>query len=203
MFNSLTGTLTGKFPQRALLDTGGVEWDLVVPDSSLGALPAVGERARVFVWMQHTESAMTLYGFASEADRRLFLDLTKVDGVGPRSAVRIMCAAGRERLVAALEGGDVAALEKIPGLGKKTAQKMLLALRGKLSLDDARAAPSAASRGEFGDVVDALAGMGYDRRRAAEAVAKVAGELRGGANAPAAGKEFEDALFRRAIVELA
>ncbi|MCR4823068.1 MAG: Holliday junction branch migration protein RuvA [Treponema sp.] len=158
MFNSLTGIITGKFPQKLFLDVNGVEWDLIVPDTTLDDLPKLGEKARVFTWLQHTDSAMALYGFASSKDRDLFFDLNKVDGVGPKSAVKIMSSIQRDQLIASLENGDLAALEKIPGLGKKTAQKMLLALKGKLTLDeDLPGTKVLVNRGgEYADVVAAL-----------------------------------------------
>ena len=72
MFNSLTGIITGKYPLRLTLETNGIEWDLTVPDSALDKLPAVGQTGRVFTWLQHTDMAMVLFGFASEDDRSLF-----------------------------------------------------------------------------------------------------------------------------------
>lgn len=73
MFNSITGTITGKFPKQLFLENNGIEWDLVVPDSNLELLPAVGEKTKVYTWIQHTENAMALFGFASAEERSLFL----------------------------------------------------------------------------------------------------------------------------------
>ena len=89
MFNSLSGIITGKFPQKLFIDTHGIEWDVTVPDSALDKLPDIGSEGRVFVWMQHTDNLMNLYGFASDRDRSLFFDLLKVDGIGPKGAVKI------------------------------------------------------------------------------------------------------------------
>lgn len=212
MFNSLSGVITGKFPQSLFLETGGIEWELIVPDTSLDDLPDVGGKARVFTWMQHTDSAMNLFGFASAKDRELFFDLNKVEGLGPKSAVRIMSSIRRELLVASLESGNLAALEKIPGLGKKTAQKMLLTLKGRLTLDEEAPGSKAAARrsGEYGDVVSALMSMGYDRRDVEDSVSRLVEELdkeeaRDGEvpfkDRPREAKE--EILFRRAIVVLA
>ena len=99
MFNSLTGIITGKFPKQVFIDTNGVEWDLCVPDSNLDMLPPVGNEARIFTWLQHTDQLMTLYGFASAEERTVFLDLLKVDGVGPKGAVKIMSAVSSGRLM--------------------------------------------------------------------------------------------------------
>ncbi len=212
MFNSLTGTITQKLPQKLCLDTQGIEWDIIVPDTSLDALPHVGERARVFTYLQHTDAVMTLFGFASERDRALFFDLLKVDGVGPKSAVKIMSSIALEQLVVALDDGNLAALEKIPGLGKKTAQKMLLALKGKLTLDEGGSKQSVVQKpgGAYADVISALTNMGYDRRDVEAVITRLVDELK---NAPAASGEKaftdmlpsakEEMLFRRAIVELA
>ena len=131
MYNSLTGIITGKFPKQLLLDTHGIEWDLCVPDSNLELFPPVGSEAKVYTWLQHTDVLMTLFGFATADERTLFLDLLKVDGVGPKGAVKIMSSASSSRLLEVLERGDVEMLEKIPGVGKKTAGKMMLQLKGK------------------------------------------------------------------------
>ena len=206
MFNAISGILTAKFPQKVFIENNGIEWEIVVPDTSVDALPNVGENAKVYTWLQHTENAMTLFGFASPKDRDLFFDLNKVEGVGPKSAVKIMSSIAREQLVASLESGDLAALEKIPGLGKKTAQKMLLALKGKLTLDDDVPGLKAASSrgGEFADVINSLAAMGYDKKQVEIAVSKIVGDLRASGAFDGAGKkEQEDAIFRRALVELA
>ncbi len=208
MFNSLSGIITGKFPQKLFIDTHGIEWDLTVPDTSLDALPDVGKQGRVYVWMQHTDNAMTLYGFASTQDRDLFFDLNKVDGLGPKSAIKIMSSIARDQLISSLDSGDLAALEKIPGLGKKTAQKMLLALKGKLTLDDnipGRQLSGQGRGGEFADVITALTGMGYDKRQVEEAISKLAEEIKK-TDKSFSGKSKEaqeEILFRRAIVALA
>ena len=122
MFNSLTGTITGKFPQKVFIDTHGIEWDVSVPDSALDKLPAVGETGRIYTWMQHTDVLMVRYGFASTSDRALFLDLLKVGGIGPKGALKIMSNVSPSELTAVLDSGNLAALEKIPGVGKKTAE---------------------------------------------------------------------------------
>lgn len=205
MFNSLSGTITGKFPQKVFIETHGIEWDVTIPDTSLDMLPAVGQECRVFTYLQHTDSSMTLFGFASDSDRSLFFDLLKVDGVGPKSAVKIMSSIAREQLISALDSGNLAALEKIPGLGKKTAQKMLLQLKGKLTLDeDTAGSVKTVRNGEFSDVVAALCDMGYEKRMVEEAVARLSEEFKNGGDFEGKTKEAkEELIFRRAIVELA
>ena len=204
MFNSLTGIITGKFPKQLFLDTHGIEWDICVPDSNLELLPTVGSEAKVYTWLQHTDVLMTLYGFASADERTLFLDLLKVDGVGPKGALKIMSSASSSRLTEILERGDVEMLEKIPGVGKKTAGKMMLQLKGKLTLSQTTNVVRYERPAAFADVIESLASMGYDKRLVEQKVASLAEAMSAEpAFAEKAQKEKEDLIFRRAIVELA
>lgn len=204
MFNSLTGIITGKFSRQLLLDTHGIEWDLCVPDSNLELFPPVGSEAKVYTWLQHTDVLMTLFGFATADERTLFLDLLKVDGVGPKGAVKIMSSASSSRLLEVLERGDVEMLEKIPGVGKKTAGKMMLQLKGKLTLSQTSNVVRVEKPAAFADVIDSLASMGYEKRLVEQKVAVLAETLNADpAFASKSQKEKEDLIFRRAIVELA
>ena len=205
MFNSFTGTITFKGGQRVFIDTHGIEWDLCVPEGSIIALPGVGESARLYTWMQHTDAVMNLYGFASPADRELFLNLLKVDGIGPKGAVKIMSNISASDLATVLESGDLDRLQKVPGVGKKTAGKMLLALKGKLSLsDDSTSSSSAKEALPFADVALALSNMGYEKKTAEAAVAKIVKDLSADTSFTSQSQvQKEDMIFRRAIVELA
>lgn len=206
MFNSLSGIITAKLPKQVFIETNGIEWDLCVPDSNLDMLPPVGNEARVFTWLQHTDQLMTLYGFASADERSLFLDLLKVDGVGPKGAVKIMSSVSSSRLMEILENGDLEMLEKIPGVGKKTAGKMILTLKGKLKLSENTgvAVVRVAAAGPYADVVSSLASMGYDKRLVEQKIAQLVEVLSGQSDfAEKSQKEREDLLFRRALVELA
>ncbi|MBP5697568.1 MAG: Holliday junction branch migration protein RuvA [Treponema sp.] len=205
MFNSFTGTITFKGPQKLCIDTHGIEWELTVPESSLLDIPPVGQEGRVYTWLQHTDALMNLYGFASESDRELFLNLLKVDGIGPKGAVKIMSNISATDLASVLESGDVDRLQKVPGVGKKTAGKMLLALKGKLSLsEDSSVSLPKKDALPFADVALALSNMGYDKKTAEAAVAKIAGRL---AEDPSFASQSqvqkEEFVFRQAIVELA
>ncbi len=202
MFNSITGTITGKFSKQLFLENNGIEWDLVVPDSNLELLPPVGEKTRVYTWIQHTENAMALFGFSSAEERSLFFDLLKVDGVGPKGAVKIMSSATSGELKQTLESGDVALLEKIPGIGKKTAGKMMLALKGKLTLQQDSQTITITKQSEFADVVNSLVSMGYDRRQVEQKIAEISTTEEKLLNGKSQ-KEKEDIVFRKAIVELA
>lgn len=205
MFNSLSGIITGKFPQKLFIDTHGIEWDVTVPDSALDKLPSVGSEGRVYVWMQHTDNLMNLYGFASDRDRQLFFDLLKVDGIGPKGAVKIMNNTTTDQLVSILENGDLAMLEKVPGVGKKTAAKMLLQLKGKLTLEsDGGTTAVRKASSPYADVITALVDMGYDKAKAGDAVARIADQFAGDESfASGSQSAREDLIFRRAIVELA
>jgi len=192
MFNSIHGTVTGKYGWGVCLLTGGIEWEIAVPATDMTRLPLLGEEGRVFTWLYHRETEMKLYGFASDERRATFLELLKVDGVGPKGALKIMGGIGQEELEQALETEDLSRLEAVPGLGKKTAQKMILALKGRLALT------KTVSETPYADLVEALVGMGYDKKAATEALAKAESELPAGA----AGAEKEKLLFKQAIVLL-
>jgi len=204
MFNSITGIITAKFPKQLFLDNNGIEWDICVPDSNLELLPPVGNEAKVYTWLQHTENLMSLYGFASAEERSVFLDLLKVDGVGPKGAVKIMSSVSSGRLNDVLERGDVEMLEKIPGVGKKTAAKMMLALKGKLKLSESNPSINVQSASPYSDVVTSLVSMGYDKRLVEQKVSQLAETISSQPDfASKNQKDREDLIFRRAIVELA
>ena len=194
MFNSIRGIITEKSIDSVHLETGGVEWDIAVPSTDLAALPPVGKEGRVFTWLYHKEDQMRLFGFAGDRRRATFLELLKVEGIGPRGALKIMGGIGQEELEQALENEDLSRLEAVPGLGKKTAQKMLLTLKGKLTFSkDAEAA------GPHAELAEALAEMGYDKRQAIQALRQAEDDLPPGVS----GAEREQELFKRAIVLLA
>ena len=203
MFNSLTGIITGKFPKQIFIQTNGIEWDICMPDSSLEMMPSVGNEGKVYTWIQHTDMAMCLYGFASAEERSLFFDLLKVDGVGPKGALKIMSSVSSGRLVEVLDRGDVEMLEKIPGVGKKTAGKMMLALKGKLTLNQSETVVRVPANAPFADLVTSLASMGYDKRMVEQKIAQLVEEMSVNPDfEKKSQKEKEDILFRRAIVEL-
>lgn len=204
MFNSIRGTLTGKFPQRIFIENGGIEWDICVPDSNIDCLPALGSEVKIFTWLQHTDAFMNLFGFSSAEERSLFSALLKVDGVGPKGAIKIMSNVSSEKLTAILENADVALLEKIPGVGKKTAAKMILALKGKLTFTEDEKTIRARKDSRFSDVIASLAEMGYEKNVAEQKVLQLADLLSADQSfSSKPQKEQEDIIFRRVIVELA
>jgi holliday junction DNA helicase RuvA len=194
MFNSLTGTLSGKSGGRVTLAAGPIEWEFEVSFSSLQGLPPVGETARIFTYLHHRDDALKLFGFVREEERAVFLELLKVDGIGPRQAMKILSGTDAERFVGILDAGDVDSLRRIPGIGLKTAQKIILTLKGKLSLKPEEEQPA-----EGADLVQALVDMGFERRRAGLAVRSLLENYRQDGRDP---KKLERELFKEAIVRL-
>lgn len=203
MFNSIRGVYNGllvsKTSTLALLDQHGLEWQLEVSRSTASRLPRPGEELRLFTWLQHSEDQLYVCGFASSEERSVFLELLKVQGIGPRAALKILSGTSPEGLVRLLEAGDLDGLEKIPGLGKKTSQKLLLTLQGKLVLDDFSPAGTAAEhpQGPDADIIQALADMGFDRKSAIREVTRLSKEL-----THLQGHAREQELLRSAIVAL-
>jgi len=199
MFNSIRGSLSERRADSVCIETGGVEWELSVPTRSLDDFGPLGSECRAFTWLHHYEDGMRLFGFPTQAERTVFLELMKVEGIGPKQALRVLSGISPEALEAALEGEDLAALQTVPGVGPKLAQKMLLALKGKLVRVPEKTGPGRPQAGPFADVVKALGDMGFDRREAERTVAEKAAGL---GKAAAAGKEGEKEIFRLALLEL-
>lgn len=196
MFNAIRGTLCYKGADSIRVDNNGVEWELFVPARSVDSFGRLGEETRALCWLLHREDQMRLFGFATEAERAIFLELLTVDGIGPKQAIKILGGIGADDLERALDAEDLARLEAVPGLGKKTAQKLVFSLKGKLPSRDATTRVEPA--GPHDDILRALVDMGYDRRRAIDAIGRM--EARPGL--PEASADRERELFRRVIVEL-
>jgi Holliday junction DNA helicase RuvA len=191
MYNSISGELTLRDEERLCIMTGGVEWEISVSRKAAARLPEVGQPVRIYTHLIHREDSMKLYGFIDTAERALFLDLQKVEGVGPRGAMRILSGIEREEFAAALDREDVDALSAAPGIGKKTAQKIILTLKGKLT----PATQAIAANAEL-DIAAALVGMGFDRKTAKAAAAEARKILAG---QDMKGEELERELFKRAV----
>ncbi|MBQ0166994.1 MAG: Holliday junction branch migration protein RuvA [Treponema sp.] len=206
MFNSLTGKITAKLPQTVYLQVGGIEWDIAVPDTAIDELPPVGDEARIFTYLVHREDAMKLFGFASMQERAMFLDLLRVEGLGPKAALKVLSSVTCKKLSALLAAGDAGLLEKIPGVGHKTAQKMMLTLKGKLTLLDEDGAVIQVVRTKaqspWADVINGLVDMGYDRTKCEQIVERVASEIKDPDHKMSQALK-EDKIFRTALVELA
>lgn len=195
MFNSISGEITRKGVDQIFLQSGDLEWDLACSMNTISALPPVGQRAKVYTWLLHKEDMMRMIGFATIAERLLFQDLIKVSGVGPKVALKFLSGMKYTDFAVAVEAGDAARLSKIPGLGLKTAQKIILSLKGKVDLEEPVAGPA----GVLGELAASLTEMGFDRKAAEKALAAVA------ADADLAGKseaEKEKLLFQKALYRL-
>jgi len=197
MFNSIAGRLSEKRADSVCIETGGVEWELAVPARSVDDFGALGDEAKAYVWLHHYEDGMRLYGFPAKEERAVFLELMKVEGIGPKQALRVLSGIRPEALDAALESDDLAALQRVPGVGPKLAQKMLLALKGKLVMhpEEAGQGSDRGAAGEWADLVCALADMGFDRKRVEKTIRELAPKV-------PAGPERERELFRRALLDL-
>lgn len=195
MFNSITGLLTGRGTDSIWVRTSGVEWDISVPGRAIDEFGSLGSETTVYTWLHHYEDGMRLFGFPSRSERVHFLALMKVEGIGPKQALKILSGISPSDLGAALDAGDLATLQRIPGVGPKMAQKMVLALKGRLVEASPEMLKKGAPGGEWADLVRAFVDMGFDRKSAEAAVReKVAGLP--------SGPDRERELFRRVLMEL-
>ena len=161
MIGRLTGKLAAKHPPQILVDVAGVAYELDVPMSTLYALPGTGEAVTLFTHLSIKEDSHVLYGFATETERAAFRKLIRISGVGPRTALSVLSGMSVTELSQAVTLQDAARLTKVPGIGKKTAERLLLELKGKLS--GLATAPETAAAG---DVVNALVALGYSEKEA-------------------------------------
>ena len=194
MFNSIRGIVCSKSAEAIYVLSGDIEWEIGMPSNDIQELP-LNKECRIFTWLYHREDQMKLFGFVNEKRRNTFLELNKVEGIGPKAAVKIMSGISQEDLEKALMNDDISRLEAVPGLGKKTAQKMILSLKGKLISGQTAASVSS----PYNDLIEALVGMGYDRRQASDALVKAESSIKD-SNLTAAEKENQ--LFKDAIVYL-
>lgn len=194
----LRGRLLAKHPNQAVVEVAGVGYDCVISVGTFAGLPDAGAEVALHVHTHVREDAIALFGFLRADEKRLFEKLISVSGIGPKLAITVLSGMSAEATVAALRGGDVAALTKIPGVGKKTAERMVLELRDKLDSFGVAPAPTAAAAASplEEDVLSALVNLGYQRSAAEKAVASAARSANG------AGQDFER-LFRTAMATLA
>lgn len=181
MIGRLTGILLEKQPPQILLDVGGVGYEVEAPMSTFYRLPALGEKATLHTHLVVREDAQLLYGFADKRDRQLFRELIRLNGVGPKLALALMSGLEVDELITAVQAQDINALTRVPGVGKKTAERLLVELKGKftaweslpggaapLTVSSSRTAPSQAS-----DAVSALIALGYKPQEASRAVSAI------------------------------
>jgi len=163
MIGRLTGTLVEKNPPQILLDVQGVAYEVDVPMSTFYNLPAVGDPVTLHTHLVVREDAQTLYGFGTLEERGAFRQLLKISGIGARTALAVLSGMSVAELAQAVALQEAGRLTKVPGIGKKTAERLLLELKGKLA--DVRPAAAGAS-----DVLDALLGLGYSEKEALAAL---------------------------------
>ena len=169
MIGKLTGTLLEKNPPEVLLDCHGVGYEVNVPMSTFYNLPSVGERVSLLTQFIVREDAQLLYGFATSEERQAFRELIKISGVGPRTALSILSGMGVGDLAQAITLQEAGRLVKVPGIGKKTAERLLLELKGKLGADMGGARSHATSDAQA-DILQALLALGYNDKEAAAAL---------------------------------
>lgn len=172
MIGRLTGVIAAKEPPALLLDVNGVGYEIEAPLSTFCDLPAKGERVTLHTHLVVREDAHLLFGFLREPDRRLFRSLLKVNGIGPRVALAILSGLNHADLLDALVNEDVARLTRVPGVGRKTAERLVVELRDKASMLGANDADRPAGRAADpeSEAVHALVALGYRPPEAARAV---------------------------------
>ena len=166
MIGRLTGILAEKSPPQVLIDVGGVGYEVDVPMSSFYNLPALGERTTLLTHFVVREDAQLLFGFLTQPERAAFRQLIKISGVGPRMALGLLSGLSVAELTQAVTQQQAARLVKVPGIGKKTAERLLLELKGKLGPDLGLPGAAIVSDAQA-DIVQALIALGYSERDAA------------------------------------
>ncbi len=169
MIGSLTGVIAEKSPPQVLINVGGVGYEVDVPMSSFYNLPALGERTTLLTHFVVREDAQLLYGFLTSAERAAFRQLIKISGVGPRTALSVLSGLSVAELSQAIALQQAGRLVKVPGIGKKTAERLLLELKGKLGPDLGSAGAPLMDDAQA-DIVQALQALGYNEREAAAAL---------------------------------
>ena len=196
MIGHLRGTLLEKHPNQVIVEAAGVGYDVIIPVSTFSALPDAGAEIRLRIHTHVREDAFQLFGFVTNDEKAVFERLISVSGIGPSLAIKVLSGLAAGDLVSAIRGGDVAQLVRIPGVGKKTAERMVLELKDKL--DNIGSPSGAGTAGKPAvvfsaveqDVLSALVNLGCNRQAAEAAVKRAKTEL--------ASDDFEP-LFRRAL----
>lgn len=195
MIAHLRGKLLSKLPHQAIVEAAGVGYDVAISVSTFTALPAEHTDVALHIHTQVREDTLSLFGFLTRDEKRIFERLITVSGVGPKLAITIQSGLNTERLVTAIRGQDHAMLVKVPGVGKKLAERLVVELKDKLE-DMAIATPAMQSAGPAADdVLSALVNLGYNRPAAQKAIEHAV------AKDKSAGEDFEH-LFRGALAAI-
>jgi len=170
MIGRLNGILLEKTPPLVLIDCNGVGYECEVPMSTFYNLPAVGEKVVMLMHFVVREDAQLLYGFGSHQERATFRQLLKVNGIGAKSALSILSGLSIDELVQAVALQETTMLTRVPGVGKKTAERLLLELKDKFTIDGVAAMNANQPKSASSDVLNALLALGYNEREALAAV---------------------------------
>ncbi len=173
MIGRIAGVLLEKNPPQILVDAGGVGYEVEVPMSTFYNLPAPGERVILLTHLVVREDAHLLYGFSTGAERRAFRQLLKISGVGARTALAVLSGMGVAELIEAVAAQETGRLVKIPGIGRKIAERLLLELKGKLGAEVVSGGAVNRQKPAASDVMDALVGLGYSYKEAMHAVSQL------------------------------
>src|SRR5262245_30751973 len=190
MIGSLRGRIASKTPPQLTVEVGGLGYELEAPMSTFFHLPALGEEVRLLTHLVVREDAHVLYGFASEEERRLFRSLIKVSGVGPKIALALLSGISVAAFAECIQREDIAALTRVPGVGRKTAERLIVEMRDRLAAAGAPGIAAAVAGGATaeGEAYDALVALGY-RPAEATRLLKAAGP----------GTHSTEELIRRAL----
>jgi Holliday junction DNA helicase RuvA len=172
LIGRVTGKLAAKHPPQVLVDVSGVAYEIDVPMSTLYALPATGETVTLFTHLVVREDAHSLYGFYTQEERSAFRQLIRISGVGARTALAVLSGLSVADLAHSVAAQDEARLVRIPGIGRKTAERLLLELKGKLAEPTAEPSARRAS-----DVVHALVALGYSDKEASAAAKDIPSDM--------------------------
>src|SRR5271169_694885 len=198
MIAHLRGKLLAKHPNQIVVETGGVGYEVNISVPTFSELPASGSEVALHIHTHVREEVIALYGFLRTAEKQLFEKLMTVSGIGAKLAITILSGMAADEMAGAIRGNDVARLTRIPGIGKKTAERMVLELRDKLPAAAGTSAPIPALSATEEDVVSALVNLGYQRAAAEKALASV---VKNGAAKSGKAGSF-DAMFREALAGL-
>lgn len=174
MIAHLRGKLIARHPNQVIVDAMGVGYDVTISVPTFSELPAAGSEVALHIHTHVREDQIALYGFVRPEEKHLFEKLISVSGIGPKLAITILSGMPTDEMSAAIRGNDVARLTKIPGIGRKTAERMVLELRDKLppaATDQVHVVPSLSSVQE--DVLSALMNLGYQRASAEKALSTI------------------------------
>jgi Holliday junction DNA helicase RuvA len=194
MIAHLRGKLLAKHPNQAIVETGGVGYDVVITVPTFSDLPGLGGEVALHIHTHVREDQLALYGFFRQTEKILFEKLITVSGIGPKLAITILSGMAADEMVGSIRGNDIARLTRIPGIGKKTAERMVLELRDKLPAQGTEAITPISSLSPVEeDVLSALVNLGYQRPAAEKALSLLGGK----------GREVPfETMFREALARL-